>query len=306
MHRQLHLSPPGTNNRSSAQPIPWARAIGRFAAMLVVSATLWQGCSRNSDSFYYQPEENLLNVVTELYRHFDDDLYRFPYPLDLSGQNLFKATLVRLANYEKLHPDRFREEVLYAKGLCYERLGDYPAAMKNYSEAEAAQNGLTLVAAARRQKVARLSAIVDANRDRTSLDRYLAELKFQIDDLDALTKDWNDDQDFGPLARLEREALQRERALVLFRNRYVIPDGSRAGLDAAEELIESNPDSRSHYSHLLMLGDFYSELAHDYVILYDPARAEFESDEFDRLVSAAQRLYFEVSEADGYPEKLEA
>ena len=56
----------------------------------------------------------------------------------------------------------------------------------------------------------------------------------------------------------------------------------------------------------MMLADFYYELAKYYTARQSPTSPEFSVERFKSMAEPARQLYYEISLADGYPEKLEA
>jgi len=63
----------------------------------------------------YSPHENLLSIAAEFELLDSKDPYRDPPAKELTGQNIARVTLVRLANYEALHPDRFTPEIEFLR-----------------------------------------------------------------------------------------------------------------------------------------------------------------------------------------------
>jgi hypothetical protein len=61
----------------------------------------------------YVTEEDLLKIVTEFQRVSGKDSYRFPIPKDVTGANVYKATLTRLQDYEAKHPGAYPELIAF-------------------------------------------------------------------------------------------------------------------------------------------------------------------------------------------------
>jgi hypothetical protein len=87
-------------------------ALGLLAGCLAVVPGL---CAAETRDGQYAPYENLIEVLADFARHLHDDLYRFPPPSDLTGGNLFAATLTRLENFRTLHPTDMPDVVTFAK-----------------------------------------------------------------------------------------------------------------------------------------------------------------------------------------------
>lgn len=100
-------------------------------AMAVVAG----GCApKIQESDRYKPAESLLEILSDFQRHLSDDTYRFPTFKDITGQNIYKATLLRLNNFERLYPNKFGPIVAYSRAKAYEKLHDYKAAVASYRQ----------------------------------------------------------------------------------------------------------------------------------------------------------------------------
>ena len=140
---------------------------------------------------YVQPAENLMLIVADLQRHLNDDTYRFPVATDVTGQNVFRATVARLANYQTLYPDKMRDLVSMAMAQAFEKLGDYALAVANYETAKASPDPQVAKAAEDGQKRAlRFVAVVNQQVDQTALRPYERDMKKKIADLDALAAEF--------------------------------------------------------------------------------------------------------------------
>ncbi len=85
----------------------------------------------------YQPTENILEIIAVLRAHIDDDTYRFQPARDFTGRNVYRSSLLRLENLEKLHPDALRAGhmdgvIAFAKARSLERLRAFDLAAENY------------------------------------------------------------------------------------------------------------------------------------------------------------------------------
>ena len=107
------------------------KALAMLAALVVLAAAM-SGCGTGRTNPAYEPHENLLSILADLERYTGLDLYRHRAPLDPAGTNLYRASLVRLRNYERLHPDRYRDVVAFARGRALERLDDHEQAAEAF------------------------------------------------------------------------------------------------------------------------------------------------------------------------------
>jgi tetratricopeptide (TPR) repeat protein len=291
----------------------------------------WTGCAllhvsgnQASRKVTYAPYESLLELVGDLQAHLDDDIYRFGYPRDITGQNLFKASIVRLVNYQRLYPDEFNDVVRMALAECHERLGNYREAIANYrdvsrlsADPDAVQasgrgrtgkdaTALAQLAQERMAIAEEFRSTINAAVNRESLSGYLADAEQRLRRLDALVERYRA-TGYEPLARLEREQAEVEYATVLRENRNVVPGGG--GVDRAvaayQRVIDENVESKNISAHRLRLADFYYELAAEYVALRPPERGEFEAAVFEGFLDRAIRGYYDVSRAEGYDERGE-
>jgi hypothetical protein len=88
----------------------------------------------------YQPTASVLEVVALLRRHVPDDTYRFEPARDFTGRNVFRASLMRLENLERVHADALRaghldDVIAFAKARALERLRAYDLAAEQYRRA---------------------------------------------------------------------------------------------------------------------------------------------------------------------------
>ena len=67
------------------------------------------GCANTTEvDPLYRPAENVLEVVSVLRAHISDDTYRFESAHDFTGRNVYRSSLLRLENLERLHGDALR------------------------------------------------------------------------------------------------------------------------------------------------------------------------------------------------------
>lgn len=249
--------------------------------------------------------ESILSIVADVQLNAQEDIYQYPYPVDLTGQNIFKATLVRLANYENLYPGKHLESVYYVKGLCHEKLGDYALAIANYQDCVSTNDPVLAPRAKDRADVlTRMNLILLRGRSTGTLQEMLLDSQRRIDELKSLMAPLANTT-FLYLVMIEVENAQTYRALLLKNNRYLLDNGTQQSLDALQALIQDHATSKNSLRHYLMLGDLYFELAKEYAALNSPETHMFEWDEFEKLIVPAQNLYYTVEKTDGFPEKLE-
>jgi len=253
-----------------------------------------------------KPYESLTQILADFSLHRADDLYRLGYPRDITGINLFRATLKRLDNFQTLNPGLYADIVAVTRGQLQERLGNYSAAAAAYASAGAnASEEMRSLAAQYSERVNLLAAAVNRPLDSSSLARYAADLELKRNDLLRLSQQFAGTP-YAPLARIEAENADVERVILLFNSRYVTPNGLNESMREANALLERHKDSARELQHQILVADFYSQAAHEYAALHSPERADFDSAEFDPLTNAARELYFRVSQKDGTQEKLEA
>lgn len=283
-----------------------ARLLG--IPILLVLLALSSGsfrCAAHRRDLPVHPYENLLSILADFQWHLEDDIYRFPYPRDAVGNNIFKITIVRLANYQELYPERFPDIVAFARAQAYERLGDYEQAMVNYRLVLSTHTELKPLAQEKLAVAEEFNKIVHWPVDQTTLQGYMDALNDKIAQLDQLIARYRETP-YEALAKVEKENAEVEYAVLLMENRMVINNGVEKAIARIKKLIENNSESKKIYAHYLLLADFYYALAKEYVLLNDPEQATFKREEFEALVSAARSQYYRVEQADGYEEKLEA
>jgi hypothetical protein len=245
-------------------------------------------------------------MVADLQAHLDEDIYRFGYPRDLTGQNLFKSTIVRLINYRNLYPGQFSDVVNFSLAQCYERLGNLEKAIQHYDAVRLFdESPLAELARQNLQIITEFLSALRKNLQTENLSDYILDIESRIATLDELKIKYHGTF-YEILALLEKEQLLVQLALILKESRYAIPDGTQRAIDAFQLLIDENPQSIRKYQHRLQLADFYYELASEYATFNQPQRGDFFALTFDNFVDLAINIYYEVAQADGYLEKNEA
>lgn len=288
--------------------------VGRFGRLLGVglglalcgsgSCASLLGNSKEAPS-YTQPAENLLIILADIQRHLNDDVYRFPYPVDVTGQNVFRAGIVRLENYAKLYPGKLKDVVALGKAQAYEKLGAYKEAGLNYEEAQkSGDEPIKKVASEGFERCKRFSQVLDQEMDQSGLLPYERDLQKKIRDLDDMATQYKGTP-YECHALRERERAQMQLAEFYVTMRFMQPYSVNDVLLQIKRNIDQNKNSKNLYAHHLMLADVYYDLAREYVLRSDPEGPSFHQKEFEGFANSARAEYHIVEQADGYPEKLE-
>ncbi|MFQ5893330.1 MAG: hypothetical protein ACE5H5_03360 [Nitrospinota bacterium] len=281
------------------------------AQILVVAASLTGamvtgGCApRVRESERYQPAESLLEILTDFQRHLDDDTYRFATFKDITGQNINKATLIRLNNFERLYPNKFGPIVAYSRAKAYEKLHDYEAAVASYrqilgtgSELEPkAKDGLRAC-----QDFLAADAMVpsDGSLPKT-LEAYDRRLTAVAKLIEA-----NRGAPYEYLARELEEQAAVERVSFMEANRNRIQNGTELVIVEYNRIIKHHEESKNVYRHILRLGNFFEKVAREYTNRHNPEGLSFDMEEFKSYADSAMGLYTMVASKDGIIEKAEA
>jgi len=272
----------------------------------------------------HQPTANVLEVVALLRRHVPDDTYRFEPARDFTGRNVYRASLIRLENLERVHADALRaghldDVIAFAKGRALERLRAYDLAADEYRRAAEREGELradALHSAALCDQLTaavalgfepdrpllegqqRAAAPADAETAIAAFDRRVALLEA------VESEAAGGHQVF--IAREEIERADRARARWFVARRKLDSDGDVRAIAELQRLVARHRDSRNANRNLLELADLYAQLAEEYVEARPPESLWFDPAVFQDLVDAASRLYEAVTNQDGAPEKLEA
>ncbi len=268
----------------------------------------------------YAPTESVIEVVAVLRRHVPDDTYRFPPGRDYTGRNVYRASLLRLENLEKLHAGALQAghlvEVLhFTKARALERLRAYDLAAQHFDKArlngtlrEDAEQGARVnaaIAAAVRIGL-QLSDPMGAD-SAVPLDEeaVVAGLDERISLLTTLLR-----KDLpAPYPAILREEIERAdltRARYFSDMRRIIPDGNLRAVGEWQRVIARHGPSKLERRHMIEAANLYADLAREYVVARPPATLDFDPPLFRELVDGATHLYEAVAHQDGTPEKLEA
>jgi len=292
-------------------------------ALTAALALLAVGCRSTPPSDpRYRPSENVLEVVAVLRRHIPDDTYRFEAARDFSGRNVYRASLIRLENLERVHADALRAGhmdgvIAFSKGRALERLRAFDLAAESYRRAAELEDALAIDAlnsAATCDALAEAAALgFDLGRPRNEDDPepprdpegVLEAFEARMALLEALETDHLGDH-YRAVIREEVERADLLRARYFVASRRILPDGNVRALGELQRVIVRHRDSKNANRHLLELGDLYAELATEYAEAHPPETMAFDPPTFQDLVDAASRLYEAVANQDGTSEKLEA
>jgi len=282
---------------------PSARAESPSSQSLIPGLTDGKGDAEVNPQ--YVTEADLLKVVTEFQRLAGKDTYRFPLPKDVTGANVYKATLTRLQDYEAKHPGAYPELLAFTRGRAYEGLHEYAKATEQYQVVSHGKNRLSEEATKAIAVLARFQEIKQRPLTASTPLEYLQALDSQI----AAWQEVQREQAGTPyeaLAREEEEQLDRAKVRFLELNRLRIEDGNESVVLAYRQLIEKHKESKNIYRYQIEFADFYFTLVQEYVAQNDPQSLQFDPSIFEELGRTALRLYGQVAHEDGVMEKLEA
>ncbi len=274
-----------------------------YLLALVLLVGLWTGCAKKSEFPVYSPHENLLSIAAEFQLLAAKDPYRERIPEDITGQSIARATLVRLANYEALHPGRLRPEVLTMKGRSLELLGDYESARRNYLEAAEFNTELREDCQRRADMLNQFLIAGAEPRTATTIDDLISDLRAKASDFRRIAQEI-DDANYQSLALREAEDADIRRTELMATNRWLLPDGEAQAAAALGEMLTYHRESARSLEHALRLARYHTDLAMEEVRLHPPERLGFLRDRFTRHYEAATDILYRVSQADGRPERL--
>lgn len=253
----------------------------------------------------YVTEEDLLKIVGEFQRATGRDTYRFPIPKDVTGANVYKATLTRLHDYEAKHPGAYPELITFTRARAYEGLREYDKAIAQYQLLGQGKHQLNEEAAKAAETLSLFQHLRQQPISATTPVEYMQSLDEQISSWQELQKQYAGTL-YESLAREEEERLDRAKVAFLELNRHRLEDGNESVVLAYRQLLEKHKESKNSYRYQLEFADFYFTLAQEYVAQADPQSLRFDSSIFEDLGQTALRLYARVAQEDGIIEKLEA
>lgn len=277
----------------------------KLILIFLVTATIFS-CAGPKKGIKYEPSESLVEILTEFQRQINYDSYKFPSPKDLGGRNIFKVTLIKLNNYEKLYPGRFKQIIAYNKAKSWERLKEYLKAIKYYKKAEQYP---AIKAAARRN----IQICQEFNNLKSQYEKGLSnDPEAVLEKCDKIKDSWEplikkySGTSYESLAREEQEQIEFAKVLFLEKNWFNRPKGKGLIYNSYRTLIKKHFESKSINRYFIKFGDFYNRLAHEYVEERDPESIHFNTKEFEKMADFAVELYEVPADKDGIPEKLEA
>ncbi len=257
---------------------------------------------RSTDRFPpYSPHDNLLSITAEFQLLSARDPYRDGPAPDLTGRNIARATFIRLANYEDLHPGRLTPEVLTLKARALEWLGDYQGSRRAYLDAAEYDSPLRGENLARADYLLELLIILDSPPPE-SLEPMIVFMANQARELRALASRAENDILRGIVLR-EAEAAEVRRAELMAANRWMLPDGEEQALQALTNVVSNHRESHRAMEHALRLARYHKSLAEEEFRIRPPDGLEFNRERFQRHFDAAADLLYRVSQADGRPER---
>ncbi len=278
-----------------------------IVVMLLFGPLLMVGCSSrapNPDARYL-PAGDLLDIVKDFQRLAKEDTYRFAIPKDITGVNIMKATLVRLQDYEKKNPGRFKDIVQFNKALALERLGEYGQAIAYFQKVAENEGTLGSQAAKNMEVLAEFSGILEKPLPTEDPFKYMEALDEKVSAWNQLIKRHHATR-YEYLAREEEERIDQGKVAFVKANRYRLKEGNQLVILGYSQLVTKHRQSKNIYRFLIDFGDFYGVLAREYASQYDPQGLVFDLRTFEQLANSAVKLYTEVAQVDGILEKIEA
>ncbi len=271
----------------------------------------------------YEPARGILEIVAILQHHVPDDTYRFEPARDVTGRNVYRASLTRLENLERIHGESLRaghmnDVLAFAKARALERLRAFELAGETYSLAARSDGPL--------QHEARKSeALCEALAEGASIgfelkrpepeggtgeapdqpDLALADYDRRYALLEALLEEAQGSH-YEAVVREEMERADTARAGYFLARRRLQPDGDVRAVAELQRVASVHRESKNANRHMIALADLYADLAEEYVESRPPESLWFDPPVFQDLVEGAAKLYQVVANQDGAPEKLEA
>ena len=278
---------------------------------LLLWALLTACASQREPNPLYAPTESVLEVISVLRLHIDDDTYRFPPARDFTRKNIYRVVLSRLESLEEIHEEKFQsgyltDVILFAKGRALERLSAYGLAAQHYNRVLDLNSPLREQAYFSRsvcEKLDTASRIEPASgatpgEAMSDFDRRMQMLK----ELEAEVEGTH----YVPVVREELERAARARAEYFGARRAIEPWLDVIALQQYQQLVQDNAESKYRNAHLLDLADLYAALSRHYTRRHPPTSLDFDPATFDEYAFSATRLYEAVSRQDGAIEKIEA
>ena len=306
----------------------WTRgAVGLrlgLCALLLVSTSCTSFKTKKLEATY-GPTESIIEVVAVLRRHVPDDTYRFPPATDFTGRNVYRSSLLRLENIERIQADPLRSGYMdpvmdFAKARALERLRAYDLATLHYLRAARPEGELRAPAEASASVCEQITAAltvgphlenpldpppVSPDREIKDPQAVVAELAERVALLSFLYDELGGNYMQAVIAE-EIERADEVRAAYFVNRRHIIPDGPLMAVAELQRVVSRHAASKNRLIHMISLANLYDAMAREYVDASPPESLEFDPAEFQDLIDPAAQLYESVASHDGTPEKLEA
>jgi hypothetical protein len=287
------------------------------------------GCANTTEvDPLYRPAENVLEVVSVLRAHISDDTYGFEPARDFTGRNVYRSSLLRLENLERLHADALRAGhmdgvISFAKARAFERLAAFDLAAQSYQLAADQSEELRAEAlhSASVCNTLQRASQMNLGLESTGGDEADRIAERRLSELDPTSVLEEFETRVAILNELELSVVgthyeaivaeEIERADLLRANyfegiRTTRLDGDVLAVSELQRVVTQHSQSKNFNRHLLSLADLYADLAVDYAETHPPESLSFDPIRFRELIEGASRLYEMVARRDGTPEKLEA
>ncbi len=283
----------------------------RRSLIPILVITLGACASSKTPEERYSATQSVLEVVTVLRLHTDEDTYRFPPGRDFSGKNVYRASFTRLESLEHVYEEKFRsghmnDVILFAKGRALERITEYELAIAHYQRVGKMDSPLAETSRRDASICSRLAQAA-ATRPETgsTAESALSIYADRIEALLALRKEVAGTH-YSFVADEEIEQAEVERATHFALRSQSDPVFDRTALELLQTLVRNHSESKLYNRHLLRLADHYQDLSRRYALRYPPPSLKFDAATFEEYAIGAQRLYGIVSRQDGAIEKIEA
>lgn len=273
-----------------------------FICIALISIFVMLSCKSAETPFLYRPYENLLAAIADLELYSKTDIYKLPVPKDLSGQNIFKASLVRLSNFKKINPQEFDEEIALASARCWLMLGDYENSSKYYLECIKKKGTLEQIAKSEWELLENMNNIIKEKSEYLNVDELIEHKKKQQAELKNFIEE-NKGNRFHTVGLIQAENIQVTIIELLKMNRWLLKNPQDTIIPEYKKLLADNKESKRYYEHVLSFADFYTSFAQEYVRVNPPEQGNFDLDIFRTYILNATELYSQVEMADGIAER---
>jgi tetratricopeptide (TPR) repeat protein len=286
------------------------QAASRSLRLLTIG--LLASCAKTPETpARYAGTEGILEIVSVLRLHIEDDTYRFPPARDFTGKNVYRASLNRLERLEEIYARKLAsgyllDVVLFAKARALERIREYDLAARHYQRVRGLDSPLVQPASIGGDVCTRILAASQLAPAATSTPEQALEIFGERRDaLEQLLAEVEGTH-YAHVLNEELERTDVARASAFAARAAMDARLDRLALEQFQALIANHPESRNRYRHLLDLGDLYAAFSRRYVREVAPPSLGFDPATFDEYAYNATRLYEAVSQQDGGIEKVEA